>query len=186
MSDIRLSKEFECLGIGPTAGLLEVRRAYLQTKTLYEEDSLATYALLDEEERRAKLESIEEAYRRISRVMSPPPPAVVPLRGEPEIVGEETEPDGEAALSVDPQQSPGLFLKRFREQAGISLREIADRTKIGSMKLECIETERFDRLPAPVYLRGFVDQYARAVGLANPEEIAALYLERVGKSTGGA
>ena len=96
MSDTRLSNEFEYLGIGPTASLLEVQRAYLQMKTLYDEDSLATYALLDEEERRAKLERIEEAYRRICRWMSPPPPAVGPLREESEIRGKETEKIEEA------------------------------------------------------------------------------------------
>ena len=85
-----------------------------------------------------------------------------------------------AAAPEDPDlaDSPGLLLRRSREQAGISLKEIAQRTKIGTLKLEYIEAERFEYLPAPVYLRGFVTQYAQLIGLPDPEAISRCYLEK--------
>jgi hypothetical protein len=44
--------------------------------------------------------------------------------------------------------------------------------------LEYIEEDRFAFLPPPVYLRGFLQEYARLVGL-DPREVADRYLERI-------
>jgi transcriptional regulator with XRE-family HTH domain len=51
-----------------------------------------------------------------------------------------------------------------REARGISLRQIADTTKIGVRYLEAIERGAFDRLPGGAYTEGYIRQYARAVG----------------------
>jgi cytoskeletal protein RodZ len=44
--------------------------------------------------------------------------------------------------------------------------------------LEYIETERLDRLPAPVYLRNFTLQIARCLGL-DEEKVSRTYLARI-------
>ena len=54
---------------------------------------------------------------------------------------------------------------------------MAARTRIRTTYLEHIENERLADLPAPVYLRGFVLEFARVLGLPNPESTAAAYLE---------
>jgi flagellar biosynthesis protein FlhG len=72
----------------------------------------------------------------------------------------------------------GAALRRFREARGVPLEEIAHRSKISSRFLRYIEDERYDMLPAPVYLRGFIHEYARAVGL-EPRATAEAYLSRV-------
>jgi flagellar biosynthesis protein FlhG len=72
----------------------------------------------------------------------------------------------------------GAALRRFREAKGVPLEEIAHKSKISSRFLRYIEDERFDMLPAPVYLRGFLQEYARAVGL-EPRGTAEAYLSRV-------
>lgn len=72
----------------------------------------------------------------------------------------------------------GAALRRFRESRSVSLEEIAHKSKISSRFLRYIEDERFDMLPAPVYLRGFLHEYARAVGL-EPKGTAEAYLSRV-------
>ena len=46
----------------------------------------------------------------------------------------------------------------------ISLRDIAERTKISLRYLEAMEADRFDLLPAPVFAKGFLREYARYVG----------------------
>src|SRR5512132_1998694 len=59
----------------------------------------------------------------------------------------------------------GEELKREREIRGISLKEIADSTKISKRFLEAIERNDHKTLPAPVFTRGFVREYARYLGL---------------------
>ncbi|MBK5259887.1 MAG: helix-turn-helix domain-containing protein [Thermoanaerobaculia bacterium] len=68
----------------------------------------------------------------------------------------------------------GEELRREREIRGISLREIADATKISKRFLEAIERNDHITLPAPVFTRGFVREYARYLGL-NLDEIVNRY-----------
>jgi cytoskeleton protein RodZ len=71
-------------------------------------------------------------------------------------------------------QTFGEDLRREREIRGISLKEIADATKISKRFLEAIESNDHRTLPAPVFTRGFVREYARYVGL-NAEEMVNRY-----------
>src|SRR5438105_14938488 len=79
----------------------------------------------------------------------------------------------------DPQTHSGLAsfgeeLRREREIRGISLKEIADSTKISKRFLEAIERNDHKTLPAPVFTRGFVREYSRYLGL-NSDEIVNRY-----------
>jgi len=69
----------------------------------------------------------------------------------------------------------GGWLRRQRELRQVSLREIADVTKISIRYLEALEDDRFDVLPAPVFAKGFLREYARYVGL-DPDEVVNTYL----------
>ncbi len=64
-----------------------------------------------------------------------------------------------------PLESVGEQLKRAREDAGKSLKEIADETRIPMRHLEVIEAGDFGALPARTYAIGFSRTYAKAVGL---------------------
>ena len=68
----------------------------------------------------------------------------------------------------------GEELRREREIRGISLKEISDATKISKRFLEALERNDHKTLPAPVFTRGFVREYARYVGL-NVEEMVNRY-----------
>jgi cytoskeletal protein RodZ len=68
----------------------------------------------------------------------------------------------------------GEWLKRQRELRDISLREISDVTKINLRYLEALEENHFSALPAPVFARGFLREYARYVGL-DPDEVLNYY-----------
>ncbi len=68
----------------------------------------------------------------------------------------------------------GDDLRREREIRAISLKEIADATKISKRFLEAIEKNDHKTLPAPVFTRGFVREYARYLGL-NAEEMVNRY-----------
>lgn len=74
--------------------------------------------------------------------------------------------------------SIGEDLRRERELRGISLKEIADATKISKRFLEAIEKSDYKTLPAPVFTRGFVREYAKYLGL-NAEEFVARYSQKV-------
>jgi cytoskeleton protein RodZ len=72
-------------------------------------------------------------------------------------------------MSAD--RAPGDFgtrLRAARERRGISLRQIANATKISVSVLEALERNDISRLPGGIFGRGFVRSYAVEVGL-DPE-----------------
>jgi len=77
----------------------------------------------------------------------------------------------------------GDFLKRIREYKGVELTRMADMTKVSKTYIRNIEEEAFEKLPASVYVRGFVYQYAKSLKL-NPELVANSFLYRLKKAKG--
>lgn len=72
----------------------------------------------------------------------------------------------------------GLTLKQAREAKGHSIAKIAEMTHMMSSMVEDLENERFGKIVAPIYGRGFVKLYCNAVGLdPKPmvEEFMAIY-----------
>jgi cytoskeletal protein RodZ len=59
----------------------------------------------------------------------------------------------------------GEKLRHEREMRGVSLREIADGTKISVRFLRALEEDRIDILPGGLFPRAFVKQYATFLGL---------------------
>lgn len=90
------------------------------------------------------------------------------------------EPPIEVAPEDDPKESFGTWLRRQRELREITLREIADTSKISLRYLQALEEDRFDLLPAAVFAKGFLRQYARYVGL-DPEETVNFFLDARGQ-----
>jgi helix-turn-helix protein/DnaJ-like protein len=173
---------YAVLGLGPRATAEQVERAYRHAAALYDEESVATYSLLDAEERQEARARVEHAYavlrepaRRHEYDLSLGMPGhAVPAT----VLGPALSGPSRAPIVVLPDPVTGPDLKRFRESRGILLRDIAASSKVGVRFLEYIEAERVDVLPAAVYLRGFVQEYARAVGL-DPRPTAQSYLARV-------
>ena len=63
----------------------------------------------------------------------------------------------------------GTEMRRQREGRGITLRQIADATKISKSALEALERGDISRLPGGIFLRAFVRSYASEIGL-DPEQ----------------
>ncbi len=74
----------------------------------------------------------------------------------------------------------GPFLNRVRQYKKISLEQIVKETRISRTYLKAIEADDFASLPAPVFLRGFVIQFARYLGL-NENLVASSYMARIKK-----
>lgn len=62
-------------------------------------------------------------------------------------------------------QTPGEKLKQIRESLGISLEEIAQKTRIRMNYLEAIEVDDDESLPSRVHKRGFLRLYAAELGI---------------------
>lgn len=76
----------------------------------------------------------------------------------------------------------GDRLRQRREALGLSLDAVCARTKIQRRLLQAIETANVAILPEPVYVRGFIRQYADALELNGSELAMAYPLENVGPS----
>jgi cytoskeleton protein RodZ len=63
----------------------------------------------------------------------------------------------------------GTRMKRSREDRGVSLRQIADATKISVGSLEALERNDISRLPGGIFSRAFVRSYAIEIGV-DPEQ----------------
>ena len=70
----------------------------------------------------------------------------------------------------------GPLLQRIREYKNIPLGQMSDSTRISRSYLESIETNDFENLPAPVFVRGFVIQIAKILDL-NEQVVAASYMK---------
>ena len=53
---------------------------------------------------------------------------------------------------------------------------MAEKTKIGQMYLRFIEENNYRDLPAPVYLRGHLVQFAKFLKLEQPDQFADAYM----------
>lgn len=115
----------------------------------------------------------------------PPPPqpsreATAPTRMQPPpALVMETDP--ELLRRIDQEtQWPGSLLRTIRESQHISIEEMATITKVSKTYLNAVEEENFAKLPAAVYVRGFVSQLARALRLptAKIEPAVRAYMDR--------
>ncbi len=61
--------------------------------------------------------------------------------------------------------SPGSVLASARVRSGLTLAEVARRSRVPIEALDALERDEWGRLPAPVYARGFLRLYAREVGV---------------------
>ena len=71
----------------------------------------------------------------------------------------------------------GDRLRLAREAAGLSIADVATRTRITQRHLEAIENSDFSELPGRTYVTGFARAYARAVDLPEAEIGAAVRRE---------
>ncbi len=170
---------YSVLGLLPGASREQVERAYRFCLELYGEGSVATYSLLEPDEAEQQRIRVQEAYQVLvdseqrrsydeGRGFVPPDSLVLPF----------PTPAPQDPAAELPAVLTGADLRRIREARGMSLRHIAAVTKIGVRYLEYVEEDRFALLPAPVYLRGFLLEYARLVGV-DPKRAADAYMGRI-------
>jgi flagellar biosynthesis protein FlhG len=198
---LRLEEEqthYEVLETEPGVSDEEVRRAYRNLKDIYSSGSPVIAGLYDDGELAALHARANAAHdtlfaperRRLYDLALPEADLARAVRaaaqagrrtGMTPAPGEARAPDRrdppEPAIEIgDDITGPGL--RKIREARGIDLAEISQRTKISERHLRSIEEERFADMPAAVYVRGFVTEYARMLRV-DAGRVAELYLRRL-------
>ena len=178
----------------PNAGKDEIRHAYRKALALYDEESVATYALFSDEQRKRLLAAIENAFEtlidddrraaydqmlidtgtlnaaafsnRARRALAERSSADSTSREENLdrwVSKKAAEPEVRQrieAILAEPQLS-GPQLKALRNAYGIELSEIYTLTRINRDIMTAIEEDRFEDLPATVYVKQFLKSIAR-------------------------
>lgn len=70
--------------------------------------------------------------------------------------------------------APGMMLRQAREARGESLAEVAQALKLSLKQLDALESGHHETLPGPAFVRGFLRNYARHVGLDPAVVLAGL------------
>ncbi|MBI3811882.1 MAG: helix-turn-helix domain-containing protein [Nitrospirae bacterium] len=173
---------YEVFEISTGATRAQIDQAYELAKKTYGDNSLAAYSLFDSEERKEIIRKIHLAYETLSDenrrsqydrdllgLAAPEKPAssvsesvkTAPVVAAPAL----PKSTGETMESVEIESLTGLDLRQIRERLGIPLQEIANKTRINITYFQFLEKNQFRSLPPSVYLRSYVIQYARLLGL---------------------
>jgi cytoskeleton protein RodZ len=78
---------------------------------------------------------------------------------------------------------PGAILKAARERQGLSVGDLATRLRMSVRQVEAIETDHYEALPKGPFLRGFMRNYAKVVGVDVNEILSLLDRTELGAST---
>lgn len=68
-------------------------------------------------------------------------------------------------------ESVGEFFRQVRETKGLTVDEVASKTRIRADFVKALEEGNFAKLPDQVFARGFVRSYARSLGLDEEDAI---------------
>jgi flagellar biosynthesis protein FlhG len=195
---LRLEEEqthYEILATEPGVSDEEVRRAYRAMKEIYASGSPVVAGLYDDGELAALHARANAAHdtlfaperRRVYDLALPEADLARAVRAAAQSGRRATL--GAGGRQADDRQEPpepaieigdevtGALLRKIREARGIELADIAQRTKISERHLRAIEDERFKDMPAAVYVRGYVIEYARSLRI-DAQRTAESYLRR--------
>jgi len=72
------------------------------------------------------------------------------------------------------EAGPGTLLRQARADLRLSVEDVAQRLRLAPRQIVAIESEDYERLPGPTYVRGYLRSYAQLLGLA-PDSVLARY-----------
>jgi flagellar biosynthesis protein FlhG len=187
---------YELLEVPPTASFEDIRRANRRIRDVYGAEAIAISGLYDPASLEAVHRRLDLAYTTLMDAAKRkdydlelfPDGVPMPVVANDTAPATRPQPKSDDSGGLAPTRPPmpeitptttfsGPLLRQIREAVGVELREIAERSKIGMAYLHALESEVFAKLPAPVYVRGFLAEYARALGL-DAERVKQTYLDR--------
>ena len=199
---------YDTLELTADATPQEIRSAYLRLKSSYSKDNVANYSVYTREETDEMLKKIEEAYLVLSnperrkaydlshqghtsvstqaehssfRAEAAPAPIMPSISGNmsstPEIDPFFTHSEADSLASTE-QEWSGSSIRRIRESKRVTIEDLADYTRISKSYLIALEEENYQKLPAVVYVRGFLQQISKRLKLPT-ELVVQKYIERL-------
>jgi len=75
----------------------------------------------------------------------------------------------------------GAYLKSERELRGVTIDEVASKTKIHARYLHALESNQFEKLPGEVFVNGFIRSMAKVIG-ADENELLSAYSDTIKES----
>ena len=99
-------------------------------------------------------------------------------------MAQETSDMNEPVLHPAPAEGFGAALKRAPEAQGITIGDMAARSRLSVQQVRALESERTAELPEPVYVRAFIRGVASVLGL-EPDPLVADYTARYGAASVG-
>jgi flagellar biosynthesis protein FlhG len=169
--------DYELLDLEPTATDEEIRRAYRRAGPLYARDAVLMRGLYSSKRHAEFMGLLDRAYQTlIDPVARKEYDQILYTGGVPRESPEtllyasarfatRTGPRPPMPVLDASTRFTGALLREIREARGLDLRDISEQTKIGLAHLSAIEDELFVKLPAAVYVRGFLTEYAKMLDL---------------------
>lgn len=204
---------YEMLDIKPNATALEIRAAYNSALQMYQSDSLVSYSLFSQKERKEILAYLEKAYftlinekeREIydneliragvlkSTERGPAvkgPVSIFNINRQKDTSGMRKAHSSELKANISQnqrireiisqQEIRGADLKEIRNELGLAIETIHQQTKIRLDYLHWIEDDKKEKLPAAVFLKGFIKAYLKCLCVEPADEISARYMNYLG------
>jgi len=165
-------KYFDILELPYDASVEDLNRNYNYLKALYSGDAIEITALnsdFSNEISRDYLARLDEAYTKVREGMENRKTTSAQRKVE---MGEEVR---QWLRQID--RFDGPLLKELRCRMGVELEDIHAVTRIQPEYLACIENEGFSAFRAEAYLRSYLIEYARYLGL-DSNRVLADYLPR--------
>jgi len=199
---------YDILELTADATPQEIRSAYLRLKSSYSKDNVANYSVYTREETDELLLKIEEAYLILSnperrkaydlsgnagvsatqadhsmfRAESIAPATIIPSITPIHFHTPATDPffaqnEADGFVAAEQEWSGGA-IRRIRESKRITIEDLADYTRISKSYLIALEEEAYQKLPAVVYVRGFLQQVSKRLKLPT-EAVVQKYIQRL-------
>lgn len=200
------SNFYEILELNTNAAQHEITTAYERVKTTYSGDNPAIYTIFSDQEARELLSMIEEAYSILGNKtlrniydqrllgqskINPEDLTYDSILNASRLIFQESKVDIKKASFVrneelekeiaDCDNWNGDMLKKVREYKNVTLERLSEIIKVNSYYIKAIEAMTPNNLPAPVFVRGYVIQMAKELGLDN-KLVADSYMKNYSKA----
>ena len=208
MQTIPRNNFYEILELPANAPQHEVTLAYERARVTYSGENPAIYTIFSQQEARELLVMIEEAYNVLgnkilrniydqrllsglsslndltySSILEASKQVYPETKSEAIKVSYKKDESFEKEIQ-NQEEWDGNFLRRVREYKQLTPQRLSEITKINSYYITAIEAMEFAKLPAIVFVRGYVVQMAKALGL-DDKKVADSYMQifkaRLGK-----
>lgn len=193
---------YEILEVDFHAAPYEITEAYSRAKQTYSGNDPAIYTIFSVSEARELLKYIEEAYqvlgnRALRHLYDKKRALNTNVENELSYQNllmeyQRTVEKAQVVKSIDlvfekdpqieqeiqnTQEWDGEKLKKVREYRKLSFQELHQMTKVSPYYIQAVEEMKADQLPAVVFVRGYVNQLSKALGL-NDRIVTDTYMKK--------